>query len=1401
MKYNQPLQDASVPLWRRITAFINIVLLTFYTCLPGTAAAYQLISDGFIASEINSNPQFQLSTNSNYLVEKSYYITDTTSTSTQTIASFHQKLLDHRKSSLPTPLMIPIINGDITIIIPHYPLEKLIGDSFVQARFIRSQIFNQLNRNLLNDSIGTEAQQINALYNRAFDFSAVSNKRFGEQLTRADINTFGHNFIWPELRTVNNQKILVPIVHLTDATIDAQLVDSHVVEFSGTETEFNNITIDSGELLLRRGTSLNVASNLSINDGALLKSSHDLNVVVGGTLQILSGQITAQDNMKIIAGQYVQKTVVHRFATPTSQGTRLGEIASVNAITGNVSIKTAGDLVIKGGTVSGNNIILQADGNIILQSQETTYTSSGVVNGWDESESTVTQLQSQLTAKDSIALIAAGAIEISATTLHAEQGTIDILAGQGVYILSADNKFQSARSGKFGSNTIQEQEFQSIAVRSALNAGQGIVIATEFGDINLKATEITSTTGTEIRANNGAVNFLMTKEQETYFYNKVNEGTWKIKTTTIEDNVETAVYNQIIGGVKVHATNGLTIELAQYENGSTQENGQDTLSARIAEDIQALKAQINAAKASGQSTSSLDAQLASLSDDLLQEQLSQLAGADSSLAWMQDIHNDPEYQDNFNIVYQELVEIHKFDKTSTLSPAAMAIIAIAVSVAMGPAGFEVIGASGVGGAGALGSAIEAGILSITNQAAVGLASGHGLENTAKSLFHSDNIKATVTAMVTAGVLDKLQGQFEYFSATPEVPLTNAQTIANQATQAVGNAAVRTGISTVINGGDLGDFKESFKSALMQSGVDTLGEYMAGQIGESFSGTEGALDTGLKYIFHAGAGCIIGAATAEINGSDTGTGCGSGAGGAVVGELVAESLKTTEEYETAYKALKDFADKNSVQIAGLKAKGYSDKAIINKLSSTTNLAQSLDQINKLKAQYVDISKFTAALSAFAAGADAAGINTAATTGENAAENNALGLYIIYKIIIYSTDPDDFDQPVGPIEESLVASADDVLTHMVKMQQEYGDDWLLDVTDTNLAIIGGVVAGILDTGASAGILGDVAVRALHDFNTLMNGQSSDYSAQSYARLLEAYNDIVAVVDNFDQIVEQASTLASDTLAGAAANDPESQAKLSRFSTNVLLGVATGGIGAAKSTAAVTKSLNDISKLDFANDIDIAQLANKAATDLPDAGIVAKTDINGDVNYKVEAPELQISDDLVPLSNFFHEINEPEIASSAAMLAKLDEVTNTAKGQRPVDPRGYLPAEYYDRHIALFNDGAVRFTSQNSLEQFGTLGPNGGFVMPKSEFDNLLYDTGGNLRLIEQKLELPVGYYGDGSDLLIAHIKPENMNGLRLPSGNELGAMDGLWISGGYTKGGIPEAVMDFENVTEFDEIFLD
>lgn len=294
------------PLWQRFTSYLLSLVLLAQIMLPTTVQAYVLISNGQLESEANNALQFERIDNSEQQFKKAYYVDVAAAEKAQNVLSFHQTLLANNKSSLPKPVMIPIINGDITIIFPYYPVEKRIGDAFVQSRLIRSQIFNQLQRTVLPRYHDSEVNQINDLYNRAYDFALSSGVKYGDMVTRAQVQTFARDFIWPELRTINGEPVLVPVVHLTDKTIAEDSVNGHQVFFSGA-VQFKNIHVGSGTLFTRRNTYLQTAGNFTVAEGASVVASGDLNLLVGGTLQNLSGHLSAQDNVNIIANQYLQK--------------------------------------------------------------------------------------------------------------------------------------------------------------------------------------------------------------------------------------------------------------------------------------------------------------------------------------------------------------------------------------------------------------------------------------------------------------------------------------------------------------------------------------------------------------------------------------------------------------------------------------------------------------------------------------------------------------------------------------------------------------------------------------------------------------------------------------------------------------------------------------------------------------------------------------------------------------------------------------------------------------------------------------------------------------------------------------------------------------------------------------
>ncbi len=128
---------------------------------------------------------------------------------------------------------------------------------------------------------------------------------------------------------------------------------------------------------------------------------------------------------------------------------------------------------------------------------------------------------------------------------------------------------------------------------------------------------------------------------------------------------------------------------------------------------------------------------------------------------------------------------------------------------------------------------------------------------------------------------------------------------------------------------------------------------------------------------------------------------------------------------------------------------------------------------------------------------------------------------------------------------------------------------------------------------------------------------------------------------------------------------------------------------------------------------------------------------------------------------------------------------KGSRP-DPESYLPPEFVDEHKKMFDEGVVKFVSQESIDQWGpNIGnPKGHFVLPKSVADQMIKEADGDVDKLEKLLALAPGTLGKNPQIIEADAKKA---GLRLATGREDGAND-QWLPGAYTGGGTPEMIAD-------------
>lgn len=137
-------------------------------------------------------------------------------------------------------------------------------------------------------------------------------------------------------------------------------------------------------------------------------------------------------------------------------------------------------------------------------------------------------------------------------------------------------------------------------------------------------------------------------------------------------------------------------------------------------------------------------------------------------------------------------------------------------------------------------------------------------------------------------------------------------------------------------------------------------------------------------------------------------------------------------------------------------------------------------------------------------------------------------------------------------------------------------------------------------------------------------------------------------------------------------------------------------------------------------------------------------------------------------------------AGRVVSRADIVAMPKGSRP-DPSTYLTQTEIDAHLELFEGGVTKIKASAPN---GTEGPPGGtFVMPKSVADRLISESARDVSRLEDLLGLERGTLGTNP----VRVDVASPTGLRMPSGNELGA-NSYWVSGGRTYGGIPEATIN-------------
>ena len=146
------------------------------------------------------------------------------------------------------------------------------------------------------------------------------------------------------------------------------------------------------------------------------------------------------------------------------------------------------------------------------------------------------------------------------------------------------------------------------------------------------------------------------------------------------------------------------------------------------------------------------------------------------------------------------------------------------------------------------------------------------------------------------------------------------------------------------------------------------------------------------------------------------------------------------------------------------------------------------------------------------------------------------------------------------------------------------------------------------------------------------------------------------------------------------------------------------------------------------------------------------------------------------------------------KFDEIINLERGNRP-PVHDYLSDEYIKAHRALFEtEGGSFIVIEKPIVDNEIIWPNlppKKFVGLRSDMEKIVEEyraAGNDWRVLNERLGLGEKDLANAR-IYIVHIKPNDIRfKFGMSTGNEFGAYEGQWILGGFTKGGVPEAVLE-------------
>ncbi len=381
---------------------------------------------------------------------------------------------------------------------------RRLGDALYETQLIRDAVMAQTGRRFIVDTDSDNTQYATLMEN-GVRYAKKYGLKVGEHLDDEARENLEEDMVWLEERTVEGQKVLVPVLYLaSNRKRDAggALIAGQTVALSLEGTLQN-----SGRVSAEQDVYL--SADRAVNDHGTIASGGAVDIDTRGDIENLSGTIQGRDVMlRSREGSIVNRTL-HRDAGSDAYAFTVVDIpASITAQNGLLLMEAAKDIEVTAASIEGKTAaVLQAGGVIDVRSIARNEDFLIVhENGYTQQKHR-TYATSMLHSDGLLQLGAANNITLEAADLKAERTVI--AAGNSVDVTSVvESNYRLEHNENIDlleSNSATDMQLRQHVVGTSIDASNIYIDSTK--GVSLESVMLSAREGMLIRSEQGRVKF------------------------------------------------------------------------------------------------------------------------------------------------------------------------------------------------------------------------------------------------------------------------------------------------------------------------------------------------------------------------------------------------------------------------------------------------------------------------------------------------------------------------------------------------------------------------------------------------------------------------------------------------------------------------------------------------------------------------------------------------------------------------------------------------------------------------------------------------------------------------------------------------------------------------------